>query len=146
MADYITSQQLEDAGACQHQVSDFKKRFRAGRARVTIARAKALADVYDWRWAARHLLPAPARRAYMAATAPARRAYEAASKQARQDFNSALAEAWKAYDAAGTAEALHAVSVVTAQGWQAYYSAVAPARQALNQAEAESFARAYLGS
>lgn len=92
MATHITLGQLIAADACESQREEFSRLFPTGKARVTIKRAKALAPVFAWGWAADNLLTAPARAAYDDATATAGAAYRAA----RAAYNAARA----AYDAA----------------------------------------------
>lgn len=100
MATHITLDQLTAAGACESQRDEFSRLFPTGKARVTIKRAKALASVFDWAWAAYNLLTAPARAVYDDARAAARAASRAAMATARAAYNAAIAEAGAAYAAA----------------------------------------------
>ena len=66
----ITLQQLVNRNACGSQVRLFKRRY-GDSVRVTKHECIAAAQLFDWSWAARHLLPAPAQRAYNEALAVA---------------------------------------------------------------------------
>ena len=93
---HITLKMLQDAGACHDQVVLFRKHF--GRSvDVTRERCVEFADVFDWDWAARRLLSAPALAAYDAARAPALAAYHAARAPALAAYHAARATAF--YDA-----------------------------------------------
>lgn len=80
--------QLTRLGACAEQRAAFRARF--GRAvQVTEDVCVAHASVFDWTWAAEHLLGPDAWAAYKAVEADALAAYKAAT-----------ADAWAAYEAA----------------------------------------------
>ena len=132
MATYITLDQLIDANACKSQREEFSRLFPSGKARVTVERAKALALVFDWDWAARRLLTPEGEAAYWAATAPAWATYEAVRATALAAYDDARADAWATYNA------------VRATALAAYDDARADARAAYNAAKAEAFARIYL--
>src|ERR1700678_1514844 len=84
----ITAQLLEDHGACSNQVELFVTHFPEG-ATVTLDRCRGVAQIFNWDWAAEHLLTPPALAAYnevcdaawtayCEACAPALTAYEEA--------------------------------------------------------------------
>jgi hypothetical protein len=95
MTAIITLARLREHDACEDQCVLFEKYF-GDTFIVTVDACLAVAGVFDWNWGARHLLRAPARRAYEEATAPARRAYEEATAAARRAFQEATATAWRA--------------------------------------------------
>jgi len=129
----ITLKQLRLKGACWEQADLFKAAF--GEAvEVTMDNALKYADKFDWTWAAEHLLPAPAEKAYWEATAPARKAYEEAMATARKAYEEAVAPVWKAYQKA------------KATALKAYREAAAPAEKAYEEARATAFVNAALGT
>lgn len=65
----LTLEQLRQKGACADQARFFRAIF-GERAEVTIESCVAMADVFDWNWAALHLLSAPARAEYYSAMKP----------------------------------------------------------------------------
>ena len=85
MATHITLDQLIAANACRSQREEFSRLFPTGKARVTIKRAVSLASVFDWYWAAKHLLTPEGRAAYEAATSEAWVAYRAAYQAAKAE-------------------------------------------------------------
>ena len=128
----ITYRELKNAGACADQLAEFKRRY--GKSiEVTEEACAEVAQVFDWDWAAYHLLTEPARKAYRDAIAPARKAYDDAIAPARKAYDDAIAPAQKAYNDA----------IAPAQ--KAYNDAIAPARKAYDDAIARAFARAYIG-
>ena len=126
----ITLQQLKDKSACAKQVALFEKTFGA-EVNVTVTRAVAVADKFNWEWASKNLLSAPAQEAYDSATAAAWEAYCSAIAAARKVYNSATAAARKVYNSA------------TAPAQAAYDSARAPAQAVSSKAVAKAFALAY---
>ena len=50
-------------GACSNQRALFRKHFGTG-GEVTLAKVEAVADLFDWDWAASHLLSPPAKAEY----------------------------------------------------------------------------------
>ena len=95
---YITLQQIKRHNPC---ASEFRKvkRFFGKRKRivVTVRRAVAVADQFNFDWLAEKLLSAPADKAYDDARAAARKAYDDATVPARKAYDDATAAAWKAY-------------------------------------------------
>jgi hypothetical protein len=116
----ITADLLEAKGACSDQVRLFRELFPHG-APLTVAAAVAVADRFDWQWAANNLLSATAWEAYNKATAPASKAYREAT-----------APAWEAYNKA------------RATASKAYREATATASKAYDEARATAFAQAYI--
>jgi hypothetical protein len=94
----ITVARLRKLGACAEQIEKFAELFPRG---IMPTRALCLEHtaVFNWDWAAEHLLPAPALAAYDAAIASAWAAYEAAGAPAWAAYKAARASAWA--DAAG---------------------------------------------
>ena len=93
---YITLEQIKRHHPC---ASEFRrvKRFFGKRKRivVTVRRAVAVADQFNFDWLAEHLLTTvPARQAYADATAPARQAYNDASATADKAYADAKAAAF----------------------------------------------------
>jgi len=139
----ITLKQLRLKGACWEQADLFKAAF--GEAvEVTMDNALKYADKFDWQWAAEHLLPAPAEKAYWEATAPAREAYWEATAPARKAYQEAKATALKAYREA-VATSGKAYWKATATAGKAYQEAVATALKAYQEAVATAFVNAALG-
>ena len=95
----ITLMHLKKAGACANQVAQFKELFGAG---VVVTRDLCLqhADVFDWGWGARELLPAPASAEYDRAVASACAEYDRAVASARAEYQRAKASACAEYDRA----------------------------------------------
>src|SRR3990167_2858016 len=95
---YITLQQIKRHNPC---ASEFRKvkRFFGKRKRivVTVRRAVAVADQFNFYWLAEKLLSAPADKAYDDATVPARKAYDDATAAAWKAYADATAAAWKGY-------------------------------------------------
>jgi hypothetical protein len=109
---------LRNASACSDQVDLFRERFGES-VDVTEATCLAVADLFDWYWAAAHLLPAPALAEFDRATATA-----------HAEYLRATATDWAEYYRA------------TATTHAEYQRAVAPARAEYARAQALSFARA----
>src|ERR1700678_1898877 len=96
----ITAQLLEDHSACSAQVELFIKHFPEG-ATVTLDRCREVAQIFNWDWAAEHLLTAPALAAYYKARAAALAAYyKARAAAAWAAYCEARAPAWTAYNEA----------------------------------------------
>lgn len=81
----ITLDDLRAKGACADQAAEFERLFGQS-VTVTVAKARKVAQVFDWNWAADAFLKAPALAEYARATAPA--------------FASAYIAQWKAEKAA----------------------------------------------
>jgi hypothetical protein len=89
----ITVDMLRGRGACKLQVEEFERRFPDG-VEVSVAAAVAVANIFDWDWAAENLLPCSAWQAYAAAVEPAWQACDAAVVSAREAYNAGRAEAF----------------------------------------------------
>jgi hypothetical protein len=158
----LTLARLEARNACRPQLEEFKRRFGAG-GEVTLEKCLSVAQVFDWAWAARYLLPPAAKRArneamaaadhaYDEAKAPAWRAYDEALAAADHAYDEAKAAAWRAYDEAKAAAdhaydeaedlARRAYNEAIAAADHAYNEAMAPAKRAYNEAMAPVW-RAY---
>ena len=118
----ITLKQLRLKGACWEQADLFKAAF-GEKVEVTMDNAVQYADKFDWTWAAEHLLPAPALKAYEEAVAPAGKAYREAVAPAEKAYQEAMATAGKACR-----------------------EAMAPAEKAYLEAAAPAFVNAALGT
>ena len=103
----LTLKQLIDAGACQDQVDLFRQEF-GDSVNVTVAKARRYAGRFDFAWAARCLLDAPARAKYDKAHNAARAAlwakYEKAHDAALAEYGKVRAGAraalWAKYEKA----------------------------------------------
>ena len=93
----ITIQMLHDKGACPDQVALFEELF-GDVVEVTEEACIAVAGSFDWAWAARNLLTAPARVEYERVTAPARVEYERVTAAAWAEYERVTAAAWAEYD------------------------------------------------
>jgi len=95
----ITLKQLQDAGACEEQQKLFKQAF-GEQVEISEALAVQYAKVFNWEWAAEHLLSVLGRKAYREAVAAAVKAYHEAVVTAAKTYCEAEATAAKAYDEA----------------------------------------------
>ena len=77
----ITLAMLRQHNACADQVALFQQHF-GTEVEITESVCVAVAPLFDWEWAARHLLTAPAQDAYDKATASAQDAYNKAKARA----------------------------------------------------------------
>ena len=100
MLDYRT---LLEAGACGRALVLFLNLYPEGEAQVSVDSCVAVADKFDWDWAASHLLPAAAQDEYDLAVAPAQTEYahavaaldkDRAITPMRAAYNRARAAAW----------------------------------------------------
>ena len=107
----VTKQLLQAHNACDSQVDIFAAEWPEGVDITEEVLRRALALDLNLDWAAWHLLPEPARKAYEEATAPARKAYEEAKAPAWKAYEEARDLAWKAYEEA------------KASAWKAYEEA-----------------------
>jgi len=103
----LTLQRLIDLGACADQRELFRETF-GDSVDVTPELCVSVADKFDWRWAAEHLLSAPAWAEYERATAPAWAEcerveapawaeYERVKALARAEYKRVEAPAWAEY-------------------------------------------------
>ena len=88
----FTLQMLIDAKACAPQVDLFRRTF-GDSVNVTVARAKKVAALFDWRYA-RRFLDAEGLADYDRACDAAWADYERTRAAARADYNRACAAAW----------------------------------------------------
>ena len=148
MTNTLTIKDLRAADACEKQVKLFEQHFGDG-GTVTLAKVRKVASLFDWNWAALHLLSpagraeynratAPALAEYNRAIAPAWAEYNRAIAPALAEYNRAIAPAWAEYDrvtaSAGYAEYDRVIASaraeyyrVTASAWAEYKRATAPA-------------------
>jgi hypothetical protein len=117
----ITKVMLVEAGACADQVELFAKYFPRGVV-PTVAKALAVAGLFDWDFAARELL-----------TPAALKVYDEARAAARKVYDEATAAVWKVYYEA------------TAPALKVYYEARAPALKVYYEAIAAAFVTAWIG-
>jgi hypothetical protein len=102
MPSHITLDQLITHNACADQVALFRKHFPTNQASVTPAACLTLAEVFDFGWAAEHLLTTTAWSQYDVAVAPARAQYDAVHTAAWAQYSAACAPERAQYDAAVT--------------------------------------------
>ena len=121
----ITVDMLRKVAACTSQIQLFEQLFPEG-VTPTVALCVVHASKFDWDFASRKFLLAPALAQYEAATAPAWAQYKAATAQAWAQYKAAKAPAWAQYEAA-TAPAWAQYEAATAQAWAQYKAATAQA-------------------
>ena len=128
MLDYRT---LLEAGACGRALALFRDRYPEGKAEVSAGGCVAVADKFDWDWAASNLLPAAAQDEY-----------DIAAAVANDVYNRAMSAAW----AEVMAVALTEVDRADAAAWAAalYGGADAAALIEYNRAKAAAWAQAWL--
>ena len=97
MTNTLTIKDLRVAGACEKQVKLFEQHFGDG-GTVTLAKVRKVASLFDWNWAALHLLSRAGRAEYKRATAPARAEYERVRDSAWAEYYRVRASAWAEYD------------------------------------------------
>jgi hypothetical protein len=95
----ITLQMLQQQHACADQIALFQGQFGAA-VEITEGQCLAVAALFDWDWAARQFLPAPALADYRKATAAAWADYRKATAAAWADHGKATAASWADYDKA----------------------------------------------
>ena len=110
----ITAELLCAKGACTDQIALFRKFYPKGK-NVTLAACLRHAARFNWRWATRNLLSAPAQKACIKEIDTALEAYAKASLAAWKASAKARAAAWEAYDRK------------CAAAWEAYAKASATA-------------------
>jgi hypothetical protein len=111
----ISVAKLRKLGACSKQVDKFQSIFGNGPVKVTVELCVAHAQNFNWDWAAKNLLTAPAWAEYLRVTAPALTEFERAIVAAQAEYERATAPPWAEYE--------HA----TAPPWAKYRRAIAPA-------------------
>ena len=75
MTNTLTIKDLRVAGACADQVKLFEQHFGDG-GTVTLAKVRKVASLFNWNWAALHLLSPAGRAEYNRVSAPAWAEYE----------------------------------------------------------------------
>ena len=125
MTNTLTIKDLRAADACEKQVKLFEQHFGDG-GTVTLAKVRKVASLFDWNWAALHLL-SPARWAeYYRVKASARAEYNRAEASALAEHKRATTPALAKYNRV-TASAWAECNRVTAWSWAEYNRATAPA-------------------
>lgn len=89
----ITEKQLKDLDACSQQVELFVS-LTGGEVEITEEWCLSVSDKFDWHWASRQLLNAPARAEYERAQAPAWAEYERVRATAWAEYDRAQAKAF----------------------------------------------------
>jgi len=95
---FVTVELLKSHDACQDQVDLFATTFPDGVC-VTEAVCLAVADKFDFAWAAENLLPPEARAEYRAKHAPIRAEYKAKSAPIWAEYQAKHAVIWAEYEA-----------------------------------------------
>jgi cell division septum initiation protein DivIVA len=132
---------LRAAGACQDQVDLFRKHFKGG-GTVTLARARKVASLFDWDWAARHLLSSAGQADYERVKAPALADYQRVEVPALADYQRVKASAWADYERV-KAPAWAEYQRVKASAWAEYQRATAPAWAEYQRAMASAWFAAW---
>ena len=140
MEKHMLYRTLLEAGACGRALALFRDLFPEGKAEVSVDSCVAVADKFDWDWAASNLLPAAAQDEYDIAAAVANDVYNRAMSAAWAEVMAvALTEVNRA-DAAAWAAAL-APSHAAARAADMAYAA---AQIEYNRAKAAAWAQAWL--
>ena len=126
----ITLDMLWEKKACIEQREVFAKLFPEG-VEPTPEICLSVADKFEWHWASKELLSAPARRLFNKTVAPARNLYYETVVPARKHFNETMEAARKHYNE------------TTAPAWKLFDETVDPARKHYNETTAVAFAEAY---
>ena len=121
----ITAELLCAKGACTGQIALFRKFYPKGK-NVTLATCLRHATRFNWRWAARNLLSAPAQKACIKEIDTAQTAYDRKCDAAWEASGKASGAAW------------------TAAAWKARDKVIAAALVVCCKASAAAFARAAL--
>ncbi len=121
----ITYKELQAKGACADQLALFKKHFGPSVV-VTLEAVLAVADVFNWDWAARNLMSPKACKVYQDAIAPACKVYDDAIAPAQKAYRDAKMPIWKAYEDA-IAPAQKAYEDAIASAGKAYDDAIVSA-------------------
>ena len=121
MGKILKLQQLIDADACLQQVELFRSTF-GDQVEVTVELALSVFDKFDWDFAARKFL-----------SAPARAEYDKVMAAAGAEYDKVMAAAWAEYDK------------VRAPAWAEYDKVMAPARAEYDKVRAPAWANLYIG-
>jgi len=119
MGKILKLQQLIDADACLEQVELFRSTF-GDQVEVTVELALSVFDKFDWDFAARNFLSAPAWAEYEKVTAPAWAEYEKVTAPAWVEYNKVMAPAWVEYNKV-MAPALAEYNKVRTPAWANLY-------------------------
>ena len=92
----IAAAQLESVNACDDQVELFRKTFGES-AVVTVAKARKVAELFDWGFAAR-LLDSEGAAEYQRVKGPARAEYQRVQGEAWAEYQRVIGEAWAEYE------------------------------------------------
>ena len=122
----LTANDLEKANACHSQIDLFREHFGDG-GTVTLAKVRKVAALFDWDWAAEHLLSPKSWAEYRRALA-----------SALAEYNRATASAWAEYDRA-RAPALAKHDRARAAAQAEYDRATAPALAEYQRAKAPAW-------
>ena len=95
---YITIELLKKHNACEEQVALFATTFPKG-VHVTEAACLAVADQFDFQWAADNLLPSDKKAEYMAQRAPISAEYMAQRAPISAEYEAQRASLWAEYEA-----------------------------------------------
>ena len=93
----LTLSKLRSLGACREQVDEFAARF-GEFVDITPDLCESVANIFDWSWASRNLLRAPALAEYNRVFASARAEYDRVCDAARTEYDRALAPALAEYN------------------------------------------------
>ena len=89
----LYARDLEAAKACPEQVALFRAHFGDG-GTVTLAKARKVALLFNWSWAARFLLSPASWAEYERVAVPARAEYERVTASAMAQYGRVKASAW----------------------------------------------------
>jgi hypothetical protein len=144
MAQYraLTLATLTAHDACAGQVRLFSKLY-GNSLNVTVERCVAVAERFDWDWASRYLLSAPALAEYERVRAPAWAEYQRVRAPAWAEYERVRAPAWAEYDRVW-APARAEYQRVRAPAWAEYQRVSAPAWAEYDRVSAAAFASAYV--
>jgi len=95
----LTANDLEKAHACQLQIWLFREHFGDG-GTVTLAKVRKVAALFDWDWAAEHLLSRKSLAEYKRVRASALAGYDRATASAWAEYERATAPALARHDRA----------------------------------------------
>ena len=95
----LTANDLVKAKACRSQIDLFREHFGDG-GTVTLAKVRKVAHLFDWGWAAQHLLSEASYAEYERATASASAEYQRAKASASAEYERAKASVWAEYERA----------------------------------------------
>ena len=121
----LTANDLEKAHACPSQVGLFREHFGDG-GTVTLAKVRKVAVLFDWDWAAEHLLSRKSLAEYKRVRASALAEYDRATAPALAEYDRITASAWAEYQrvrASAWAEYQRAMALAWYAGWKSDHRA-----------------------